>query len=156
LIPLGEFSIHEFFRLKSKIQNVKDIQNFREVRSSESSKSRISNLNEDDVVERIRNLVEVEKIYLDESMSLGKLAKRLQIREDQTSYIINRKFKMTFYSLINSHRIEEAKKLLKKNEVNILNVAFSVGFQSKSAFNSIFKKYTKMTPSEFQKQVSMN
>lgn len=155
LVPLAEFSIREFFRLETQIQNVKEIQNLRKDRSGKTSRSRIANLNEEEVVEKIRYLIETEKIYLDEDLTLRKLAKRLQIREDQASYLINHNFKITFFSLINYHRIEEAKILLKKKETNILNIAYSVGFQSKSAFNSIFKKFTKMTPSEFQKQNSV-
>lgn len=152
LIPLGEFSIRRFFQLEAQIQNVKEIQNIRSDRRAETSKSRIANLNEEEVIEKLKDLIENQKIYLDEKLTLRKLANQLSIREDQVSYIINHKFKQTFFSYINFYRVEEAKILLKNRGVNILNIAFSVGFQSKSAFNSIFKKYTKMTPSEYQKK----
>jgi AraC-like DNA-binding protein len=154
LLPLGEFSIHQFFRLEAQIQNVKDIQNLRQDRTTESTKSRISNINETELTKKIQNLLENEKIFLDENLTLRKLAKRLQIREDQVSYLINHNFKVTFTTLLKIYRINEAKILLKKKDTNILNIAYSVGFQSKSNFNSIFKSFTKMTPSEFRKQES--
>ncbi|PJE03142.1 MAG: hypothetical protein CK427_05430 [Leptospira sp.] len=153
LLPLGEFSIHQFFRLETQIQNVKEIQNLREDRVKESTKSRISNINEKEVIEKMQNLLENEKIFLDENLTLRKLAKHLKIREDQVSYIINHNYKVTFTNLLNNYRINEAKILLRNKDTNILNIAYSVGFQSKSNFNSIFKKITKMTPTEFQKQV---
>ncbi|GBF50418.1 transcriptional regulator, AraC family [Leptospira ryugenii] len=151
LLPLGEFSVRRYFRLEAQIQNVKEIQTFRKDRSEDSSKTRISNLDQNVYVQKISEMFENEKVYLDPELSLRKLASLLQIREDQVSYIINHNFKMTFSSLLNQYRINEAKRLLQRKEANILNIAYSVGYQSKSAFNSIFKKLTKMTPTEFQK-----
>lgn len=151
LLPLAEFLIHQYLLLEKQIQNVKEIQNLRNDRNKEITKSRISNLNKNEVIAKIQNLLEKEKIFLDENLTLRKLAKRLSIREDQVSYLINDNYKVTFTNLLNTYRINEAKILLRNKEQNILNIAYSVGFKSKSSFNSIFKKQTKMTPTQFQK-----
>ncbi|MDB5014764.1 MAG: helix-turn-helix-domain containing protein AraC type, partial [Daejeonella sp.] len=56
-------------------------------------------------------------------------------------------------------RIEEAKKQLKQiNELNytIEGIGYNCGFGSRAAFYRAFKKYTKMTPTEFNAHQSSN
>ena len=63
----------------------------------------------------------------------------------------------SFFDLINSYRIEEAKKMIKEPEdekMTISEVMYKVGFNSKSSFNTAFKKYTGLTPSEYKSQIS--
>jgi AraC-like DNA-binding protein len=43
-----------------------------------------------------------------------------------------------------------------KRKMNILEIALDVGFNSKSAFNAIFKKYTEYTPTEYRKEFCIN
>ena len=72
----------------------------------------------------------------------------------QLSYIINNGFDENFYQFINRFRIEEAKKLIlnpNMNHLSLLGIGFEVGFNSKSVFNTTFKKNTGKTPSEFKK-----
>jgi AraC-like DNA-binding protein len=59
---------------------------------------------------------------------------------------------LTFHDLINTHRIEEAKKMILDPELNetIEGIAYLVGFNSKSTFHSAFKKFTGLTPSQFK------
>jgi AraC-like DNA-binding protein len=62
---------------------------------------------------------------------------------------------MSFNDFLNRYRIDEAKKLLLQEEGekrNILQIMLDTGFYSKSVFNTAFKKYTGMTPSEFKRQ----
>ena len=63
-------------------------------------------------------------------------------------------FEKNFYDLINTHRVEEAKKRLidSNNTKTILEILYEVGFNSKSVFNSAFKKNTGFTPTEFRKK----
>ena len=49
---------------------------------------------------------------------------------------------------INNIRIEEAQRLLANTKLNISEIAYTVGFNSPSTFNKVFKKTTGMTPSE--------
>lgn len=100
-------------------------------------------------------LLETKKVYRDESLSVQSLAKELSIPTYQLSRIINENMNKTFSELINHYRIEEARKLLiasKESDQKILDIAYDVGFNTKTSFNKVFKKYTKMTPSEFIKR----
>ncbi|MBN1272090.1 MAG: AraC family transcriptional regulator [Candidatus Aminicenantes bacterium] len=61
---------------------------------------------------------------------------------------------VNFFDFVNKYRVEEAKKLfldVSNNSRSILEQLFDAGFNSKSVFNRVFKKYTGMTPSEFKR-----
>lgn len=53
-------------------------------------------------------------------------------------------------------RISEAIKLLKRQNVNITNVALDTGFYSSQHFATTFKKLTGYTPRELRKKYSVN
>ncbi len=100
------------------------------------------------------NLIQSKKPYLDSEISLIKLASEMNCTPHQLSYIINNGFDENFYQFINRFRIEEAKKLIlnpNMNHLSLLGIGFEVGFNSKSVFNTTFKKNTGKTPSEFKK-----
>jgi AraC-like DNA-binding protein len=108
----------------------------------------------DTYLQRLRDLMNTEKPYLDGDMTLQKLAKALAISPHHLSQIINEQLNQNFFDFINTYRIEEAKRMLHdpaKKHYSILAVSEEVGFNSKSAFNTAFKKHVKMTPSEFRK-----
>ena len=63
---------------------------------------------------------------------------------------------MSFYDFINKYRIEESKKLMsnsKNKGISILEVLYEAGFNSKTAFNVAFKKFTGITPTRFKKNI---
>lgn len=102
-------------------------------------------------------LIEVmntKKPFLDPELSVFKLASQLDISSHQLSYIINKGFDENFYQFINGHRIEEAKKMIQDpnmQHLSLIGIAFEVGFNSKTVFNTTFKKRTNQTPSQFKK-----
>jgi AraC-like DNA-binding protein len=99
-------------------------------------------------------LMETEKPFLDCELSLVKLASLMDVSTHILSYIINNAFDENFYQFINRYRIEEAKKQIlnpQMNHLSLLGIGFEVGFNSKTVFNTTFKKYTGKTPSEFKK-----
>ncbi|MFN2513182.1 MAG: helix-turn-helix domain-containing protein [Pyrinomonadaceae bacterium] len=94
-----------------------------------------------------------KKPFTDGDLSLQKLAGGLSIPPHHLSQIINERLGQTFSDFINSYRVEEAKRRLLDpafNHLSLLGIALDVGFNSKSSFNSVFKKHTNMTPSEFR------
>ena len=98
-----------------------------------------------------------EEIFLNPDLSLPILAENLGIQTYQLSQVINEKG-MNFYEYINRMRIDYAKNLIRENDdvLNIARIAFNSGFNSISAFNSAFKKYCGLTPSEYIKNFKNN
>ncbi|MBN1407926.1 MAG: helix-turn-helix transcriptional regulator [Calditrichaceae bacterium] len=100
--------------------------------------------------------METHKPYLDPDISLGKLSEQVSIPPRSLSEVINRSFGMNFFEFINTYRIKEAKKQIAgscENKKTILEVLYEVGYNNKSVFNSVFKKYTGMTPTEYRAEI---
>ena len=98
--------------------------------------------------------METNKPYLQGDLVLPQLARQLGISANYLSQVINEQLKVNFYDFINGYRVEDAKRLMKntgQKKINILNIAFDSGFNSKSAFYQAFKKTTSMTPSQYRK-----
>jgi len=109
--------------------------------------------------ERLLELMNMEKPYLDGGLTLQKLAKALAVSPHHLSQTINEQLNQNFIDFINAYRIEEAKRLLTdlaKKHYSILAVSEEVGFNSKSAFNTAFRRHANMTPSEFRKVIGIN
>jgi AraC-like DNA-binding protein len=108
-----------------------------------------------ETVSKIIQLMEQEKLYQETELTLQDLADKIQIPSYQVSQAINDGMKKNFYDLINSYRVEEAKRLLldpKSRNYTILSVGFEAGFNSKTTFNTVFKKFTGFTPTEFREK----
>ncbi|MFC2155648.1 two-component regulator propeller domain-containing protein [Acidobacteriota bacterium] len=109
----------------------------------------------EEIVKKLTHLLEYEKVYRDEKISLQSLSKELSVTYHQLSQVINEKLGKNFFDLINGYRIREAKKRLvdpKEKTRSVLAIAYDVGFNTKAAFNRVFKKYTRMTPSQFRQK----
>jgi AraC-like DNA-binding protein len=107
------------------------------------------------IIERLLIIMENEKPYLKSNLSLSDLSLSLGISSHNLSEAINTKLNKSFYDFINYYRIEEVKKMLKDEKYSsspVLSIAFEAGFNSKTAFNTIFKKITGVTPTEFRRK----
>jgi AraC-like DNA-binding protein len=94
------------------------------------------------------------KPYLNERITFKEISEELNLPYHHLSLVINNLLKKNFYNFVNEYRIQEVLNILNKckNEtVNILTIAFKCGFNSKSAFNRVFKKITGTTPSGYKK-----
>ncbi|WP_185289696.1 AraC family transcriptional regulator [Chryseobacterium lactis] len=101
----------------------------------------------------LENLMDSQKPYLDSELNLIRLAEMLSISTHHLSYVINTGFGKNFFQYVNEFRVDHAKKLLKESnsKLSILGIAYESGFNSKTSFNTTFKKLTGQTPSEFRK-----
>jgi len=116
-------------------------------------KSKLNENKIDGIAKRIIDLIEQEKLYQETELTLQDLAARLQIPTYQVSQAINEGMNKNFYDLVNGYRVEEAKRLLqdpKNMNYTILSVGFDAGFNSKTTFNTVFKKFTGLTPTNFR------
>jgi AraC-like DNA-binding protein len=106
-------------------------------------------------MEQLEFYMQNHKPYLIPTISINELAAKTTIPARHLSQVINEKLNKNFFDFINKYRVEEAKRLLSQNiseKETILKIAFESGFNSKSTFNSIFKKFVNMTPSQYQKK----
>jgi AraC-like DNA-binding protein len=98
--------------------------------------------------------MEKEKPYLDPDLSFEQLSKMVSIPPRSLTIVLNECLNQNFYDFINSYRVQEsARILMEKNPQykTVLEVLLEAGFNNKSSFNTAFKKYNGMTPSEFRK-----
>lgn len=101
---------------------------------------------------QLETIMTTEKPYLESELNLIKLAELLSVSTHHLSYVINTGFGKNFFQYINEFRVEYAKILLRKDsKLSILGIAYESGFNSKTSFNTTFKKLTGQTPSEFKK-----
>lgn len=96
------------------------------------------------------------KPYLNPELTLPQLASELGISSHYLSQVINEHFKLNFFDFINRYRVETFKDSIANpayRNFSLLGIAFECGFNSKTAFNRIFKQATGLTPSQFKKAV---
>jgi YesN/AraC family two-component response regulator len=125
----------------------------REERKQESAKKREINTEDKKVYQKLLQMMQNDKPFLNPNLSLFSLANTLDISAHNLSFIINECSGENFNQFVNRYRIEEAKKLIlnpKMNHLSILGVGFEVGFNSKSVFNSTFKKIIGFTPIQYK------
>ena len=102
---------------------------------------------------KILAFIEREKPYLQAKLSINDLSKATQIPKHFISQVINDSLGQTFYSFINSYRVNEVKKRIQEDnqdKYTLLSIALDAGFNSKSGFNNNFKLETGMTPIEYK------
>jgi AraC-like DNA-binding protein len=110
---------------------------------------------DDSEVRRVLEYMERERAYLSPELNLYDLARAIAMPPYQLSALLNRRLGKTFFEFINGYRVEEAKRRLldpAQGSLKILALALECGFNSKSAFNRVFKEITGQTPSDFQRQ----
>lgn len=105
-------------------------------------------------VANLRKTMEETKPYLNSKLSIGMLSTSLNISSHHLSQILNDQLGKNFFDFVNEYRVEEIKIKIGAPEfahLTILGLAYDCGFNSKSSFNSVFKKVTGVTPSDFKK-----
>jgi len=117
------------------------------------SGSRLNESEEKQYAEKLISYMELLKPYLNTDLTLPQLAVELGISSHLLSQVINEHFKLNFFDFVNQYRVEAFKERIvnpKYENFSLLGIAFECGFNSKSAFNRIFKKSTGLTPSQFK------
>lgn len=107
-------------------------------------------------LEFLKNYMVTKKPYLNPSLNIRKLAEEIQMNSRDVSVLINQYLNQHFFDFVNEYRVESAKTILRnpdKKEFTILEILYEVGFNSKSSFNTAFKKHTGLTPTQYRKQI---
>ncbi len=104
----------------------------------------------------LRRWMETQKPYLNPDLTIEELSSQLAVPVKVLSQVINESLGQNFFDFVNTYRVEEAKQLLthaRDPKITVLEVMYQAGFNSKSSFNTAFKKIALTTPSEYKKQV---
>ena len=102
------------------------------------------------ICENLCRVIEEGKLWTDPSLDLRTLAEKTGYTYHNLSQAINQTTGLNYHAFINRYRIEEACRLLENTEMNILDIAFEAGFNSKATFNTVFKKEKACTPTQYR------
>jgi len=109
------------------------------------------------LIQDLRKMIESEKAWLSPDLNMNDVARRLNTNTAYLSKIINEHLDNNFTTYINEFRVKEARRMLANKKfahLTIEGISKMVGFNSKSAFNVAFRRFTGLTPSMFQQQVN--
>jgi YesN/AraC family two-component response regulator len=164
-VDLGDYYIAtyvSFFILITTLRVMNDSSyydrpsSFMEISISKYTKSSLTEADKMKILDKIILELKTKKYFSDNLASLSDLAKKIGESPHHVSQVINEKLNISFFELLASYRVEEAKRILsddKKDKLTVEEVSELVGYNSKTAFNNAFKKLTGKTPSEFRKSV---
>lgn len=123
-------------------------------KNKSSSRAVLSSIDTENLKKQILMLMEEEKLFCDEDLTLPRLAKAMEVSPHQLSAFLNEHFAKNFNSFVNSYRIAHACSLMKGDSaVSTLSLAFASGFNSYSAFYGAFKKETGKSPGEYKSEI---
>ncbi|MCZ8214859.1 MAG: helix-turn-helix domain-containing protein [Cyclobacteriaceae bacterium] len=109
---------------------------------------------QDETLVKLQAFMVAEKPFLNPSLTIQEVSDKIQIPTRELSILINHQLDQHFYDFVNAYRIEYAMEILKdstKKRVTILEILYEAGFNSKSSFNTAFKKHTGSTPTDYRK-----
>lgn len=107
-------------------------------------------------LERLLAYVETQKPYLNPELTLAALSDQVAMTPRELSELLNQALGVHFFDFINGHRIAYAQSLLVEyTKRPILQILLESGFNSKSSFNTAFKKHVGMTPSAYRSKMRL-
>lgn len=125
-------------------------------RSVKYEKSGLSAAQAREWLDQLDQLMTGKKPFLDPMLNLPQLAAHLDLTPHQLSQLLNQFKGESFSDFVNRFRVEHFKRAVKdpaNAHLSLLSIAFDSGFNSKAAFNAVFKKITGLTPSEFKDSI---
>lgn len=115
-------------------------------------KSSLTEISSEKIKKVLLQFMEEEKPYLTPKLRIKDLSEQINIPAHHLSQVINESFQQNFYEFINTYRIKEAVALLKDpklKDYTYESIAYDVGFNSRSAFYTAFKKIYNTTPTKY-------
>lgn len=143
-----------FVYLYSKLNPYSMLEISGAIKNARYTQSKLNRINQQIALNKLKYLMSHEAYYADEDLRLSSLAEAMKMSPHQLSELINAHFQMSFIHFVNSYRIIMACKMLEEEERTILSIAYAVGFNSKSAFNRVFREFMANSPSEYRKNPS--
>jgi len=103
--------------------------------------------------EALENYFKKDKPYFDSRLTISMVSQKLDIPRHKLTEVLNTGIGKNFYRFVNEYRVEEVKKMLSNpayNHYSIEAIGYECGFNSKSAFFSVFKDLTGKTPAQYK------
>ncbi len=117
------------------------------------AESRLGSVDLPQLSARLDELMQRDRYYANEELSLADLARAAKVTSHQLSEFLNQKRGTSFFHYVNGLRVQEACRLLRDEpERTILSIAYEVGFNSKSAFHRAFSRHIGLSPREFRRK----
>ncbi len=107
---------------------------------------------------RIQQVMEQHQPYLHSNLTVDRLARLSDVAPRELSQFLNQQMGKNFYEFVNSYRIEHARRRLADpaETTTITDIMYESGFNSKSVFNTLFRKTTGKTPSQYRRSFANN
>ncbi|NQZ05953.1 MAG: AraC family transcriptional regulator [Algicola sp.] len=140
-----------FVGVNSKIEVLADKPSVEELANNQKDNATTTH---DDLIAKLENYMRLNKPFLNPSLSVESLAKQIEVPGNELSILINRKIGQHFFDFVNTYRINFAAEMLsdKNNQKKtVMEILYDAGFNSKSSFNTAFKKHKQVTPSQYRK-----
>ena len=93
----------------------------------------------------------IDEHYHEESISLDRVARKVNISPNYFSAIFSQEVGLTFIEYLTSKRIDKAKHMLRQTDRRPSEIAFAVGYKDPHYFSFVFKKVSGCTPSEYRR-----
>lgn len=114
---------------------------------------------QNEIIKKLENHMQINEPFMDSSLSVYDLSRQINVPSRELSIAINHVLNKHFFDYVNEYRIKKAMEIFKTTDdekLTVLEVLYEVGFNSKSSFNTAFKKFTGTTPSEYKKKASIS
>jgi AraC-like DNA-binding protein len=102
------------------------------------------------IAAKLQQAMQSELLYLDETLTLYKLAEHLAVPAHYLSQTLNQTLQMSFFEYVNQARVEAAKQKLRQSDESVITIALSVGFNARSSFYKAFKANTGQSPAQYR------
>lgn len=148
--------LHKFERFQTQLREIYALSDLSIPRKKDIPYSTIDPIEVERYLRKIGETMEDEQVFLDPSLSLRSLAEQLEIHPNKLSWLLNDQIGKNFNEYINSFRLKAFKSMAMdsaNDHLNLLDLAFESGFNSKTVFNAFFKKMEGMTPKAWIKSM---
>ena len=136
--------------LSLKQQIIYNKQNNNGSKTKKYSHTKISEEDARRIQNKLISAMEKKKLHYNASLTLRELSDFTGVSENKISQVLNTIMEQSFYQFINNWRIKDACQYMEDSNLNILEIAYLVGFNSRSTFNMAFKKKMGKTPSAYR------
>jgi ligand-binding sensor domain-containing protein/AraC-like DNA-binding protein len=145
-----------FYRTYTRLRKIQKeyLKEHEEMRKYQSSGLSTQDLNT--IVEKVKQYIKSEKPYLNSELKLSAVSKELNIPSHHISQALNQVLDQSFSDFINKYRVREVRYMLENEahqKLTLMAIARQCGFNSKTSFYRVFKKFTGKTPADYLESI---